>query len=88
MVYSYALGRAREAQNAAAEWKAYAEKLKYQLRGALANAEGMRALKEAALTEVAKLDPKNHLMVQPNRQRIYDAAYNAAACGKATDGNR
>jgi len=41
MVDSYALGRAREAQNAAADWKAYAEKLEYQLRGALANVEGM-----------------------------------------------
>lgn len=78
----YALGRAAKAEQNALEWKAFAQELQRQLRGAQANLAGMEALKDAALAQLAKCDPRNGLMVQQNRQRIFDEAYDAVASRK------
>ena len=72
-----ALGRAFAAERTAADWKAYAKKLEQQLLAAKANLAGNKALKDAALRELAKVDPANYLMVQQNRQRVYDEDFDA-----------
>ncbi|CAB3789834.1 MULTISPECIES: hypothetical protein [Paraburkholderia] len=72
-----ALGRAFAAERNATDWRAYARKLEQQLLAAEANLAGNKALKDAALRELAKADPANYLMVQQNRQRIYDKDFDA-----------
>ncbi|BCF90115.1 hypothetical protein [Paraburkholderia largidicola] len=72
-----ALGRAFAAERNAADWKAYAKKLEQQLLAVEANLAGNKALKDAALRELAKSDPANYLMAQQNRQRIYDKDFDA-----------
>jgi hypothetical protein len=71
---SYWLGMAEgEAQRAikhADEWRAYAKSIE-------ANLAGMEARKDTAIKELARLDPKNYLLIQQNRQKIFDAAYNS-----------
>ena len=79
----YSLGVARQAQQNAADWRAYAAQVERNFRGAQASYEGMAALKEALLKELARVDPKNYLLVQANRQRVFDAAFDKAASGKA-----
>lgn len=75
-------GRARAAERSAQDWKAYAENLERQLRISQANTAGLEAVKDAAIKELAKLDPRSYLLVQQNRQRVFDAAFNAVATGK------
>jgi len=72
-----ALGRAFAAERNATDWNAYARKLEQQLLEAEANLAGNKALKDAALRELAKSDPANYLMAQQNRQRIYDKDFDA-----------
>ncbi|MFP3586210.1 hypothetical protein SCB29_21475 [Paraburkholderia sp. SIMBA_055] len=72
-----ALGRAFAAERTAADWKAYARKLEQQLLAVEANLAGNKALKDAALRELAKVDPANYLMAQQNRQRVYDKDFDA-----------
>ncbi|WP_186071083.1 hypothetical protein [Burkholderia gladioli] len=72
-----ALGRAFAAERNATDWRAYARKLEQQLLAAEANLAGNKALKDAALRELAKADPANYLMVQQNRQRIYNKDFDA-----------
>ncbi len=64
------------------EWRAYAQRLERDIRVCEGNAEGQRAIKDAALKELARLDPKNYLLIQENRTRIFDAAYNPIAEGR------
>lgn len=78
------LGRARQValvanENAevANQWAAYARQLEDLLREAQANLCGARAVRDAALAEVGRLDPKNRLMSKENRIRIGQAAYEA-----------
>jgi hypothetical protein len=80
---AYTLQRARNAEGVAHEWKAYAEQLERKLATYAANYAGMEALKNAAMTELAKVDPKNYLMVQQNRQRVFDAGQTAASGKRA-----
>ncbi|HGO6128542.1 hypothetical protein ACN8ZM_41105 (plasmid) [Burkholderia aenigmatica] len=75
-------GRAQAAHRSAEQWKAYAENLERQLRISQANAAGMEALKDAAIKEIARVDPRSYLLVQQNRQRIFDAGFNPVANGK------
>ncbi|WP_186053500.1 hypothetical protein [Burkholderia gladioli] len=72
-----ALGRAFAAERNATDWRAYARKLEQQLLATEANLAGNKALKDAALRELAKAAPANYLMVQQNRQRIYDRDFDA-----------
>jgi len=74
-------GAAFSARNSAVEWKNYAKKLEAELRGSQANLAGMEALKDAALKDLARADPSSYLLVQQNRQRIFDAAYIPVATG-------
>lgn len=78
------LGRARAAESGANEWKAIAKKLVCDNRIHKANTAGMEALKDAAMKELARLDPNNYLMTQRNRQQIFDAAYTPVKEGKRT----
>ncbi|MEX3843180.1 hypothetical protein [Paraburkholderia sp. BR10882] len=71
------LGRAFAAERNAADWMTYARKLEQQLLAAQANLAGNKALKDAALRELARADPTNYLMAQLNRQRIYDKDFDA-----------
>ncbi|VXC89858.1 conserved hypothetical protein [Burkholderia sp. 8Y] len=73
-VDGYTLGVARQSQQSAANWKAYAEELERKLATYAANYADMEALKNAAIAELSRVDPSNYLTVQPNRQRILDAA--------------
>lgn len=72
-------GRALAAERNARDWKAYAEELERQLRTSKANTAGMKALKDAALEELARLDPENYLLIQHNRQRVFDAGFEPIA---------
>lgn len=72
-----ALGRAFAAERNAADWKVYAKNLEQQLLAAEANLAGNKALKDAALRELAKVAPSSYLMVQQNRQRIYDKDFDS-----------
>ncbi|MHA6828475.1 hypothetical protein ACQUJV_19930 [Ralstonia pseudosolanacearum] len=74
-----ALGRAFVAERNARDWKAYAMELERKLRTSEANTAGMEALKNAAMRELAKVDPANYLHIQQNRQRIFDAGFNPVA---------
>ena len=76
---AYTLTRARQSEDVARQWKEYADELERKLATYAANYAGMEALKNAAMTELAQVDPRNYLTVQQNRQRIFDAARNAAA---------
>ena len=75
---AYTLTRARQSEDVARQWKAYADELERKLAMLAANYAGMEALKNAAVTELARVDPNNYLTVQQNRQRILEAARNAA----------
>ncbi|SEI14414.1 hypothetical protein [Paraburkholderia hospita] len=75
-------GRAQAATRSAEQWKAYAENLERQLRISQANAAGMEALKDAAIKELARVDPRSYLLVQQNRQRIFDSGFEPVASGK------
>src|SRR5260363_400889 len=69
------MNNARERKNAD-EGMAYAQKLERDVRVCEGNAEGQRAIKDAALKELARIDPNNYLLLKQNRTRIFDAAYN------------
>jgi hypothetical protein len=79
MVDGYTLGVARQAQQEAADWKSYAARLERNLYGANANYAGMQALKDAFLKELARAEPTNYLLVQANRQAVFDAAFDKFA---------
>ncbi|WP_238984909.1 hypothetical protein [Candidatus Glomeribacter gigasporarum] len=68
-------GEAQKATQLAQEWKTYAKSVE-------ANLAGSEAVKQAALQELAKLDPKSYLLIQQNRQKIFDAAYDAMLAGQ------
>lgn len=74
-VDAYALGMARANGRAADSWQAYARELEQKLVNAQAGLQAMQTLKDAAIKELGKVDPKNYLMVQANRQKIIDDAY-------------
>lgn len=78
------LGQARQTARVANEnaevanqWAAYARELEGLLQEAQANLCGARAVRDAALAEIGRLDPKNRLMTTENRVRIGQAAYEA-----------
>jgi len=79
----YTLGLAERNAKAADSWKNYARQLEQELVNAKANLEAMRALKDAAIGELAKLDPKHDLTIQENRQKIINKAYGAYVKPKA-----
>ncbi|GGD98279.1 hypothetical protein [Caballeronia grimmiae] len=56
-VDGYTLGVARQAQQEAAEWKAYARGLERKLATYADNYDGMEALKNAAMKELSRIDP-------------------------------
>lgn len=66
---------AQENQQSAESWKAYARELESKLATSNANLEAMRTLKDVAIRELGKVDPKNYLMNQANRQKIVNDAY-------------
>ncbi|MCA7955558.1 hypothetical protein LGM43_35435 [Burkholderia seminalis] len=72
-------GRAVAAPRSAEQWKAYAAQLEDALRICQANTAGMQALKDAAIKELAKVDPGNYLLMQANRQKIFDSAFDHIA---------
>lgn len=74
----YILSRAREANESAQKWKAYAEKLDRDLAAAQANLEGYKALKDAAIKELSRVDPSSFLTVQQNRQKVFEDAFYAS----------
>jgi hypothetical protein len=73
---------ARQEKQNAADWQAYGRKLEQELAATRANLAGNKAVKNAALQELARIDPKNFLTVRQNRQSIYDAAFYASQVGK------
>ncbi|SAL06094.1 hypothetical protein AWB67_06824 [Caballeronia terrestris] len=75
---AYTLTRAAQSEDVARQWKAYAEDLERKMALLSANFVGMEALKNAVVAELAIVDPTNSLTVQQNRQRILEAARNAA----------
>lgn len=77
-VDGYTLGVARQAQQSAANWKAYAEELERKLAVYAANFAGMQALKDVAVQELLRLAPDHRLAVQENRKSIYDSARSAS----------
>src|SRR5260364_307608 len=76
------MNNARARKNAN-EWMAYAQRLERDIRVHKANRTGQKAIKDAALKELARLDPKNYLLIQENRSRIFDAAANPVLEGRA-----
>jgi len=72
-------GRAVAAHCSAEQWKTYAAKLEEALRISQANVAGMQAVKDSAMKELARVDPRNYLLEQANRQHIFDAAFYSIA---------
>lgn len=70
----YALGRAFAAERSATEWVAYAQMLERELKIAKAENHGFAAVRDAAIGELRKLDPRNYLLVQENRKNIFERA--------------
>jgi len=66
----------------ATDWAKYAQQLEERLREADAALAAMRKLKDVAIAELTKVDPRHYLTVQNNRQAIVDAAYDAALSGR------
>lgn len=66
----------------AQEWQRYAKQLEARLREADAGLVAMTALKDVAIAELTKVDPRSYLTVQKNRQAIIDTAYDAAMSGR------
>lgn len=60
---------------AADDWAAYAHRLEQLLLEANAREKAVNAVKDAALAELARVDPRNYLLVQKNRQALGNAAY-------------
>jgi hypothetical protein len=78
MVDQYTLGLARRNGAAADSWMEYARKLERKLATANAGLSAMRALKNIAITELAKVDPQNSLLIGTNQQKILDEEYKRA----------
>jgi len=74
----YSQGLAIRNARAADSWQEYAHELERKLATAQAGLEAMRTLKDVAIQELSKVDPKNYLLNQANRQRIIDEAYSKA----------
>ena len=62
-------------------WKKYAAKIEKELaevwdlyREAQGNGTGQRVVKEAAVSEIEKLDPRNKMLDKAHRQAIFDKA--------------
>lgn len=69
------LRRARGAENDVASLREYAKNLEAELSDYKAGLKGVAAVRDTALKELARLDPKHFLLVKENRSKIYDAAY-------------
>lgn len=67
----------------AGDWARYAQQLEERLREADAALAAMRKLKDVAIAELTKVEPRHYLTVQNNRQAIVDAAYDAALTGRS-----
>jgi hypothetical protein len=72
------LRRAHDAENATALWVEHAKKLEAELNNYKAGLSGVAAVRDAALKELALLNPKHFLLVKENRSKIYDAAYDGS----------
>lgn len=68
-------GRSSANYDAAVSWQNYARELEQKLAVEKARFSAMETLKNAAIQELGKVDPKNFLMTQANRQRIIDEAF-------------
>ena len=75
-----AYGMMLSANRQASDWEAYARELQQQLVNAQAGQDALQALVKTAIQELARVDPKNYLTIQANRQRIVSEAY--AKAGK------
>jgi len=75
---SYDLGRAISAENALDDWVEYANRLRAELNQAKASVEGVKAVRDQAIKELAKLDPKHFFLVKEKRNEIYDLTYEEA----------
>jgi hypothetical protein len=69
------LRRAHQAENANASWQEYARKLEDELNNYKASLNGVIAVRDEALKELARMDPKHFLLVKENRSKIYDSGY-------------
>ncbi len=80
-VYGYMLGtqmRSGDGNKALAEWKAYAKKLEKSLGERDEMIYGQAGIKEAALKEIARIDPNNALLKQEVRNAVYDKSVEEA----------
>jgi hypothetical protein len=75
MIDGYTLGRAEGAEKSANSWMKYARELEQKLVSAQAGVEAMRAVKDGAMAELEKLDPRNPMLDKTNQQKIFDKAY-------------
>lgn len=75
---SYDLGRAIGAENALSSWKIYAKQLEDALAVTKAAAEGVKAVRDQAVKELAKIDPKHFFLNKENRNEVYEMAYEEA----------
>jgi len=66
------------------DWARYAQQLEDRLRESEAALAAMRKLKDVAIAELTKVDPRHYLTVQQNRQAIVDVAYDAALNGRSS----
>lgn len=76
-VYGYMLGtqmRSGDGNKALAEWKAYAKSLEEALRGQKIESRRQFSIKEAALKEIARIDPNNPMLKVEVRKAIGDKA--------------
>lgn len=72
------LRRAHDAENAIELWVEHAKRLEAELNNYKAGLSGVAAVRDEALKELARLDPKHFLLIKENRSKIYDAAYDGS----------
>lgn len=69
------LRRARGAENDVASLQQVVHSLKTELDNYKASLNGVAAVRDTALKELARLDPNHFLLTKENRSKIYDEAY-------------
>jgi hypothetical protein len=69
------LRRARGAENDVASLQKFLHALEAELENYKASLNGVAAVRDTALKELARLDPNHFLLMKENRSKIYDEAF-------------
>lgn len=70
--FGFMRGKAAATENALKQWRDYAAKLEKALQAQVESTYGHAGIKEAALKEIARIDPNNPLLKEDVRKAIYE----------------